>query len=321
VNYRRRPRPVAAGLATALILVTSLAGCSFGIGDDAEPGAQEGVGGAAAAGAGPAAPAPTTSAPASGPQVVKVGKTAWYAGLKLTFEEVTYDPEATSDTVTAKVLVENLSGRDYQPSLPVLFSTGTQQYDGDFVQRSTVGAQQSSRLDLAFRADNLPTGLAGTSFVIGRGTETQSTVPVIDGELIANEPRSVLSNGKKIAFRDTNVWFKQCEVRADLVPNHYQAKRDHVVLACVYDVQFSGTYRGGHFWGEENLRLKLPDGTVIGSTQRDSAALSAAEIVPDQYVAFQLPAAPSGAYALQIIDIHAGEKAAKKYIREIPVTL
>jgi hypothetical protein len=303
-----------------MMIVTSLSGCSFGIGDDTDPDAREGVGGAAAAGAGPAAPAPTTSAPA-GPEVVKVGKSAWYGGLKLTFEEVTYDPEATSDTVTAKVLVENLSGRDYQPYMPILFSTGSQQFDGGFVQASTVGAQQSSRLDLGFRADELPTGLAGTSFVIGRGTETQSTVPIMDGELIANEPRAVLSGGKKITFRDTNVWFKTCEVRADLVPDHNQAKRDHVVLACVYDVQYTGDSSAGHYWGEENLRLKQPDGTVIGSTQRDSAALGAAEKEPDLYVAFLIPAPASGAFALQIVDVHAGEKANKKYIREIPLTL
>jgi hypothetical protein len=312
-----------AGLAAvgALLIATTLTGCSFGIGTDDDADAREGTGPAAVAGAGSAPDVVTPSASPSGPQVVKVGRSAWYGGLKLTFDEVSYDPEAVDVSVTAKVLVENLSGRDYQPYLPILFSTGTQQYDGGFVQSSTVGAQQSSRLDLEFRTDELPTGLTGTSFVIGRGTETQSTVPIGEGELIANEPRAVLSGGRKVAFRDINVWFRTCEVRADLVPDHNQAKRDHVVLACVYEVQYTGDSSAGHFWGEENMRLKLPDGTVIGSTQRDSAALGAAEKEPDLYVAFLLPAPATGAFALQIVDRHGGEKASPKRIREIPVTL
>jgi hypothetical protein len=313
---------VIAGLATALMIITSTSGCSFGIGDDTDPDSQEGVGSAAKAGDGPAAvDEPTAGPSASAPQVVKVAKTAWYGGLKLTFEEVTYNPEAVDYAVTSTVLVENLSGRDYRPDLPILFSTGAQQYDGGFTQSSTVGAQQSSRLDLAFRAEELPTGLTGTSFVIGRGTETQSTVPIMDGELVANEPRAVLTGGKKITFRDVNVWFKTCEVRADLVPDHHQAKRDHVVLACIYNLQYTGGSGAGHFWGEEHLRLKLPDGTVIGSTQHDSEALYSAEIVPDMYVAFQLPAPVSGAFTLQIVDRHAGEKVSPKYTKQIPITL
>jgi hypothetical protein len=130
----------------------------------------------------------------------------------------------------------------------------------------------------------------------------------------------VLSDGTKTHIGDVNVWFTKCEVRADLVPDHTQAKRDHVVLACLYNLQFLKQHDSSQFWGEENLRLRLPDGTVIGSTQRDSTALYGTEILPDQYVAFQLPAPATGAYALQIIQKFA-DKPLKKDTLEVPLTL
>jgi hypothetical protein len=303
--------PYVRTIAATLALAAGLSGCSAG---PSEKATRQGSGEAPAA-------SPATSASAvSRAQTVQVDKTAWYAGLKLTFGAVTFDPEADPQ-LSAKVLVENLSNRDRQPDLPILFSTGDQQFDGRFQQSSVVGAGQQSRLDIGVRLEEAPAGLAGTSFILGRGTETQSVVPIGAGTLVANEPRAVLPAGPKIKHRDLNVWVKGCDLRADLAPDQDQAKRDHLVIACFLDVQYTGGSAAGHGWFESNLRLKLPDGTVLGPRTNTNEALYSADVVPDMYVAFEIPATTTGDFALQIVDVHAGEKPSASTIKNIPFTV
>ena len=291
--------------ATAAVLLNAgLSGCSFAVGDQDRQGT---------------GPSPTAVVASSAParQVLQVDKTVWYGGLKLTFGEVAYDPDPEADTrLTAKVLIENLSGNDYRPNLPILFSTGDQQYDGTLTQNTLVGGRQQSRFDLEFRVDDLA-GLAGSSFIIGRGDEAQTTVPLGDGELVANEPRNILATVPKLKVGDLSMRIDTCDLRADMVPNHNQAKRDHLVLACFIDAQAPGATVAGHYFGEANLRLKLPDGTVVGPTESPNEVLTSA-IEPDTYAAFMIQWPAPGNYALQVVDAH---NDGKKSVKEIKLTL
>ncbi len=297
--------------ALAVLASAALSGCAFSLGDDDEaPEARAGAG---------AAPVDAEAEPAakSGKQSLKVDKSVWYGGLKLTFGEVTYDP-AARQPLLAKVLVDNLSGRDWRPSLPIIFSVDGQQYEGDFVQSTLVGGKQQSRLELAFRVEQLPGGLAAGQFLVGRGSEVQSVLPLGTAKLVANEPKQVLGP-KKTTVRDLTISWKTCELRGDFVPQHDQAQREHTVLACWLDLQAD---RHSHYVGEQHFRLKLPDGTVVGPTRAPNEATGQNKVEADCYLAFQIKWPAAGSYTLQVVDSeHGGDKTTPENIGEVPLTL
>jgi hypothetical protein len=294
-------------LALATAATVALSGCSFALGDSDDDAADQGVGAAPAEGAG--------AVPKK--QTLTVNKAVWYAGLKITVEQVGYDPDAQPQ-MTAKLLVDNLGGSDWRPSLPVLFSVGGQQFDGDFVQRTVVGGKQKGRLDMEFRAQDLTAGLETGEFIFGEGGEAQSRLPLGGTGLVSNEPKSVLSSGKTVN-RDITVNWKSCEIRADMPPRHEQAQRDTMFLYCVTDTQYTGT--SSHFIGDDNFRLKLPDGTVVGAKNGTGVAASGMEVSKDHWVAFQITWPAPGAYTLQVLDVHYNEEPTAERTREQPITL
>jgi hypothetical protein len=53
-----------------------------------------------------------------------------------------------------------------------------------------------------------------------------------------------------------------CQLRADLLNEHDQLRKNERSVACLVDIQYTGNTPGGHTIANENFRLKLPDGAV-----------------------------------------------------------
>jgi hypothetical protein len=258
-----------------------------------------------------------TTAPAVAPRTLAVGKSVWYAGLKITVDEVTHAPQA-DEQLTAKVLVDNLSAADWRPSLPILFSVDQQQFRGTFVENTLIGGKQKGRLVLQFHLGDWAGDVTTGEFIIGSGSEVQSKLPLGSATLVANEPRPVLP-ATKVQHRDLTLSFKTCELRSDFVPRHDQAQSGKAVLACWLDVQLNS--EKGHVIGDDEWRLKLPDGTVVGPTAAPSPYLYDRKGAADTYLAFQITWPAAGTYAVQFVDLHDNEKETPERVKEVPVTL
>jgi hypothetical protein len=251
-------------------------------------------------------------------QTVTVNKTVWYAGLKLTFGQLEFDRSKTSQPLVAHVLMENLGPKDVDPDLDILFNVDNQHYDGYVQNRTQVASGQKSNINFGFDTADFAGSIAGGSFTIGKGDVAQAVVPVTGGTLVAYEPKNLLGP-TDVKFRDLHLAIKTCDLRGGFTDFHGQAAKGHLAITCTFDAQYTGDSAAGHYFGEENMKLALPDGTEIGTTVSANEALYGAAVHPDVYIGFEVPAPVTGKYILRLVDVHGGETRSATSVYEIPL--
>jgi hypothetical protein len=243
----------------------------------------------------------TTPEPPGGRQQREtVNKTAWYAGLKLTFGELRYDAATENWPLVVDVRFENESNDPYSlGGFPVAFRSGTIHFEGRVEIGADVPALAKTDGKIKFRVGELAGPIREGSFVLGGGDRAQAIVPVDDGQLVPNQPTTVLEN-KQVVIRDLVVTVRRCELRADLVRKQRQADRDHYAFSCVMDARYTGD-SSVYFGGQASFRLQLPDGTTVGPTADDLRVVASA-VESDVYVAFTFKWPLPGKYTFQIIN-------------------
>ncbi|HEU4421914.1 MAG TPA: Hsp70 family protein [Pilimelia sp.] len=258
-----------------------------------------------------------TNNPGGGPSVT-VNKTVWYGGLKLTFGAVSHD--AAEEQVVAKVLTENLGSEDvHQSSIEISLALGGQHYEGRPSDYTTkVPGGQKSDLEFHFKLPALDADWRIGTFYVGKGEEERAVVPIGVGDPVDFKPRLMFEN-KTVTHRDITVRFLRCELRADFVEDHKQVDKGHRAVACSIDIQTSAS---SHYVGADNFRIKLPDTTVIGPTAKPNQAVSGGEREAD-YLGFMIkwPKDPKmpGPYAMQVVDVHYGEKPTAATIHQFTI--
>jgi hypothetical protein len=270
-------------------------GSDLGGGQDAKPGARQ--------------------------QSATVNKTIWYAGLKITFGTVSYDADKDPQ-LSVETVMENLGDKDVRPDIDIVFSAGGQTFNGRPREFSTtVASGQKSNVHLDFQVLQPINGsiMQGT-FTIGRGDEAQAVVPVGSGNLVAYEPKVILTDKKVVAGTLTVVYTK-CELRGGFTEWHGQAKRGNAALTCLVDIQCPGGCASGKYVGEETFRLGLPDGTEVGPTVAPNEALYSANVVPNTYLGYMIKWPAPGAYILRVVNIPLGQKRSPANTYELPITL
>lgn len=299
----------------------SNAGKAGGSQSSNRPGSQAGAGGTTGTtGTTGGATTDTKNAQAGAKQQsVQVNKSAWYGTFKLTFGKLTYDA-SKSPQLIAEVLMENLGPKDANPDTDIVFGADGKQYPGNVENGTTVASGQKSTIEFGFDMDRFTGSIAGGVFTIGRGDRAQATVPVGAGDLVAYEPKVILKD-TKVTNRDLTITYTSCEIRGGFFDYHGQASKGYVALTCSVDVQYTGGSAAGHYFGEENFRLGLPDGTEIGPTVSPNEALYSANVVPDTYVGFMIKQPVAGKYTLRLVDVHGGEKRSPALVKETPLDL
>ncbi|HKT01901.1 MAG TPA: hypothetical protein VJT31_20440, partial [Rugosimonospora sp.] len=255
-------------------------------------------------------------------QTAEVNKSAWYALLKLTFRTVAYDASQNSYQLTADVLVENIGTDPADADVPIAFQDGDLQ--GTSIVDKATSVQAGTKADVTYRFNlpNLTGSLASGVFTIGRGDEARAVVPVGDKvPLVDYKPRAVLAKPVSFTFRDLSLKYDTCEVRGGWPYQFGQAKQGYLMLYCVFDLTYVGTYLGGHYVGVANFRLGLPDGTEVGPANAPNYDASSGQLIPNQPLAYQIKAPAKGTYLLRLVDVHPGEKRAPQYVHETPILL
>ena len=277
-------------------------------GTHAATGAQ-GNGGAAAGGTGTGA----------GTQHVVVGKTVWYAGTKLTFGAVDLTTGSTPQ-ITVDVLVENLTTKDVGPDVDLQLTVDGKGYPAQAKDTNNIAAGQKTQETYEIQAYGFTGKLADGVFTLGDAKKAQAKVPVAgNGTLVAWQPKHVLDS-TKVGLRDLSVTFTTCDLRGGFFDFHGQADAGYQALTCSVDLQYTGNSGGGHYVGEGNFRLGLPDGTEIGPTVAPNEALYSADVKPGTDLGFQIKSPPKGVYLLRLVDVHGGETRSASMVKEIPIT-
>ncbi|RKE05215.1 hypothetical protein [Catellatospora citrea] len=275
-------------------IVLALAGCVPGAGGPtADP-----TGSSAAAGS-PAPAAPTE---------VRIDKSYWFAGFKVTLGVARLVPSSFGDakTVTIEGVFQNLSSEHPgTPTSHALLTVGDRTYaepDHPLSDLREVPPQRSQPGVYAFAVDE-HFALADAVLVVGTPANRQATIPFTgpDG-LVALEPRPLSVTGKVLADKTGSIFMTvaSAEVRADEPLLHGEAPTGKEFL----QLKFSATNKtdAGFAWVfDRDLHLKLPDGTSIATADNCSRAqiYPAPHATADGgFACFLVPAPAGGEYLL-----------------------
>ncbi|MGI5247405.1 Hsp70 family protein [Dactylosporangium sp. CA-139066] len=253
------------------------------------------------AGSGGQAVSTANAKPGADQQTVAVNKSVWYAQFKITVNKLTYDAKATSDQLSAEVVVENLGSNNASPYVTTVFSVGGQQYTGSFRESTQVSAGQKSNYNIDFSVyDPLKASIATGEFIFGDGDREQPKIPLGGGPVVAYEPSNLVKD-KKVTVHDVTATFTTCDLRGGFFDYNSQAKKGYRVVMCKVDIQYTG--KSSKYVGEEHFRLGQPDGTEIGPLTAPNEALSGGQVAVGTDLAFQVKIDLVGTYKLRLVDL------------------
>jgi hypothetical protein len=238
---------------------------------------------------------------------VKVNKSYWHRGFKVTLGTARV-VEGKIDDVTRAVTIEatfqNLS-LEYEsdPKLYAVLTVGDRTYAepaDDLQDLPEVPPQRSQVGTIAFEVDEHFV-LKDAVLIVGRPDVRQAVVPLGRAEgLVSLEPRPFTVSGK-VEFQTNSTFFitvESGEVRSDKTLTHLEVATGKEWLRLSFSAT-NNSNAGMSIVFDDELTLKLPDGTTIGT----DLTCSAAQIWPTPHstasggvACFLVPAPATGTY-------------------------
>jgi hypothetical protein len=301
--FRRTAALVVAGVAL------TLAGC--GADNAADRGSSAGVV--------PSNVASSGAAPAG--NSVAIGKTAWYAGLKLAFESVSY---ATPGKVTVTVTAENNTPNAMNlGNVSSAFTVDGQSHRGGFAADTMLGGGESGKETMTFEVTGAVQNPASGVVTVGSGDQAQAVVPVGDaGALVDLQPKTVLPAPKTVPLAGLSYTVSTCDLRADFPAGQKQAHKGKRLVTCAITVQ--NTFRTYVYIGSTQFAIKPPDGAAFTATFADFTREEvAAGAKTDVSVAWEIPWPVAGTYALALswLGQQGTDKATAQNTGQVPLSM
>jgi hypothetical protein len=278
------------GAAVVLVAVTALAACS-----------DESV--ASAAPTPTRVPEPTARVTTYAPAA-----TVWYAGLVISIDTATAKLDQRGGSVTVAARLANQASPDpISVEGPIALVVGGEAFEPTReTQLPDVEQGQVAAVDIEFDV----VGHASAEdavLVIGRDGEHQARVPVgpAGGETAAFQPIDLELSGSTTAGQ-LRLRLRRAQLRWDLPDWGQQLPADRAVITVVYDATYVGSFGGGFAFTADNVRLRLPDGTLVAPRQ-DGRSQSTAVIGPgktkrDVVSRFEIPSPVTGELQLVAVD-------------------
>jgi hypothetical protein len=317
-----RPKGTITATIAAAVLTAALGGCGT-----ETPGTAAGR-----AGIGSNDPGGSSSAPK--PQRVKVGQAVWYAGLKLELGTLVYEPAKESTTnipsmgmgeaLKLDVAITNLATTQGPNSVPLTLEIDDQHYEGNLTGVTGLPGSATTKGTFEFTVPTTIGDLAGGTIVVGDADGAQAVVPLgATGERVTLEPQTLLPAPQELTVAELRYKVTACQLRADLLKEHDQLRKNERSVACLVDIQYTGSTSSGHTIADENFRLKLPDGTVVAAEEYPIKLLLPQEQERDLLLRFTIPWPASGAHAIQLLDLgHLGRNPpAPQNTGEVPLPI
>jgi hypothetical protein len=288
------------GIAAVLIGALTVAGCGA---------AEQGDTGTVAASAPPATAAASQSADPAAQPDVRVNRSYWYAGFKVTLGTARLSSASSggggSPVVAIDATFQNLSPRrTAAPSGELLLTSGADSYQEparEHAELPEVPARRSRTGVIAIEVDDR-FNLTDAVLTVGEPQSRQAVVPLArpDG-LISLEPRPITVRGRVYpeGRKDVFVTLTGGEVRADDATNLAQAPAGQEFVLISFSATNNGP-AGMTYVFDRDLNLVLPDGTKVGDAGSCSRAQVQvqphATVQPNGPACFAVPAPATGAY-------------------------
>ncbi|MEX0800098.1 MAG: hypothetical protein WD379_02650 [Dehalococcoidia bacterium] len=258
---------------------------------------------------------PTEDEPAS-EDTVQVGESFWHSGWKVTLGEASLVPgDFGSVEVTIEATFENLSDTEATFDSTLVLVSGGQNYtDSSFTQDlPRVPGGLSGEGVIAFSVDE-EFNFDDATLIIGASSNNQAIVPLgpQGQDLVTLEPREIAIAGDVTAGA-VMLTVERGELRADIASKLRPIEAGKLSLTIFFSATPSaGIQLGQGVLGDENVKLKLPDGTTVAIPSDGisgvNALLQGAEgtTIPDLSVRFEIPDPPEGDYALVLTGNYGG---------------
>jgi hypothetical protein len=243
------------------------------------------------------------AAKGGGPQSFDIGKTVWYAGMKLTFGKLSYDPAKPADSqLTIDTTVENVAPTGVQGSPAFTIKLNDAFIQGRFdTGLGTVPAGETSKTVIEFLPTGDPGTLADGVLQVGSSETVQALVPLGgSGDLVDLKPVTLLDQPVVKTTPRGKLWFNTCSLQADLPSDHDQVEKDMRTIVCYMDVQETAGRTGGEYMDKGNFLVRLPDGSVVNADEAPIQAFYQKKKITNKEIIFKIKWPAPGAYTIEV---------------------
>jgi hypothetical protein len=271
-----------------LILVAALAGCSS---ETTTP-----------------SPSPTP-APLPTPVLTtySLETTSWVEGLVVTVHGASASLDTKGGPVTVTMLIDNPGSTVAALDVPIRLTASGYVYNvvsGTVLPEVKAGG--SAEVSLVFEVES-HSSIDDGVLRIGRPGDHQVQIPFTAGPIpmltLKPEPASlsgaVTAGGIRLALR-------RREVRWDLPDWYQELPVTSEVLTVTYDVTYVGTFSGGFAFTGANVRLRLPNGTLVASRKdghsQSVVLVGAGRTAKGLISRFEIPTGTSGTLGILVLD-------------------
>jgi hypothetical protein len=255
----------------------------------------------------PQATATSTEPPAPTPAVTlyQLNTSVWYAGLVLTFASATAIFDPSGGTLTVLLRMDNPGSDDLTFEGPMRITAGAEGFDPVHgTTFPTVTAGGTTEVLVTFDIPGRPS-VDDAVIRVGRSDANQAILPFGTGlpKLTTLEPVPITLKGSANAA-DLRVTLKSGELRWDLPDWADELPVGRAALTLTYDATYRGTFSGGLAFTGDNVRLTLPDGSIVGP-RPDGRSQSVTLLFPNKpqlglSTRFEVPSGMPGKYVLVI---------------------
>jgi hypothetical protein len=256
--------------------------------------------------------------PAIEPVQQSLGQEAWFAGFHITFDELSLVMDGRRGDLHITASFENLGRDESRMDATIKLMSGGQPVSESFdmdipsvPSGETVDGTFGFAIDEDFNLDD-------AVLTLGTPAVQQVVLPLgaSSGEFVSLEPTTLSLSGAATAGQ-LELKVDGGELRADRPERHGQMESGKLALTVTYAATNHGTGAADFPFTGENVRLKLPDGSVIADLgdglSQSIELLPAGTSKTDLLTRFEVADPASGQYALQVVE---GDQTA-----EIPFSL
>jgi hypothetical protein len=235
-------------------------------------------------------------------QTAQIDKTFWYGGFKVTLGKATYGP-LKQVSIAAKFDNESTESETFEAELVV--QTPANNFIADSGNQDDVPkvpGKSSGTGTLVIPINRTPFSFAGSNLIVGTAARAQAKVPIEGGgTLVDLAPKPAAIAGSVTAMTLT-LAVKSADLRYDVLKTHEQLKVGKLSLNLTFSISFTNDMQDEYPFSGNNLTLRLPDGTVVGSEDVEIMQLKTRTTVQDQFVRFTVNNPPTGKYGLILTD-------------------
>lgn len=233
--------------------------------------------------------------------------TAWVEGLVVTVHGASASLDAKGGPVTVTMRIDN-PGKDVAAlDVPIRLTASGYVYNvvnGTVLPEVKAGG--SVEVSLVFEVQS-HSSIDDGVLRIGRPGDHQVQIPFSSGAIpsVTLEPQSAPISGVSTAG-GIRLALRRREVRWDLPDWYQELPVATEVLTVTYDVTYVGTFTGGASFTAANVRLRLPNGTLVAPRKdghsQSVVLIGAGRTVKNLMSRFEIPTGASGTLAILVLD-------------------